>query len=89
MTPQMDPSSVQSWAKHFDNSFKSYTPNAMELSNMVGTLNLIYTPLGVKAEHMPYAYLLKKTSTGYELAYIYTSLPYNRALILKDIGALQ
>jgi protein SCO1/2 len=87
MTPQMDPLSVQSWAEHFDKGFKSYAPNEVELQKMVHTLNLVYTRLGVEAEHMPYAYLLQKKGTGYELLYIYTSSPYNRDLILNDIGA--
>jgi len=87
MTPQMDPLSVQSWAEHFDKGFKSYAPNESELQKMVHTLNLVYTRLGVKAEHMPYAYLLQKKGEGYELVYIYTSSPYNRDLILNDIGA--
>jgi protein SCO1 len=89
MTPQMDKDSVQSWAEHFDKGFKSYAPNEQELQTMVHTLNLVYTGLGVEAEHMPYAYLLQKKENGYELVYIYTSSPYNRSLILKDIGALQ
>jgi protein SCO1 len=88
MTPQMDALSVQSWAEHFDKGFKSYAPNEKELQVMVETLNLVYTQLGAEAEHMPYAYLIRKTSSGYELVYIYTSSPYNRALILNDIGAL-
>lgn len=88
MTPAMDPLSVQSWATHFNSDFKSYAPNESELETMVHTLSLVYSDLGVEAEHMPYAYLFKKTTKGYELVYIYTSSPYNRALILKDIGAL-
>lgn len=87
MTPQMDPLAVQSWAEHFDKGFKSYAPNEAELQKMVHTLNLVYTRLGVEAEHMPYAYLLQKKGKGYELLYIYTSSPYNRDLILNDIGA--
>ncbi|DAB38942.1 MAG: hypothetical protein A2552_01040 [Sulfuricurvum sp. RIFOXYD2_FULL_44_160] len=87
MTPQMDPLSVRSWAEHFDKGFKSYAPNEAELQKMVHTLNLVYTRLGVEAEHMPYAYLLQKKGKGYELLYIYTSSPYNRDLILNDIGA--
>jgi protein SCO1/2 len=89
MTPEMDTSSVQSWAEHFDKGFKSYAPNEDELQGMVETLNLVYTQLGAEAEHMPYAYLIRKTAKGYELVYIYTSSPYNRSLILNDIGALQ
>lgn len=89
MTPQMDTLSVQSWAEHFDPEFKSYAPNQVELVKMAQTLNMIYTQLGTKAEHRPYAYLLQKTLTGYQLRYIYTSSPYNRALILQDIGVLQ
>jgi protein SCO1 len=89
MTPEMDPVSVQSWAEHFDKGFKSYAPREAELQKMVHTLNLVYTKLGVEAEHMPYAYLIRKKGNGYELVYIYTSTPYNRALILKDIGAFQ
>lgn len=89
MTPQMDPLSVQSWAEHFDKGFKSYAPNEAELQKMVHTLNLVYTRLGVEAEHMPYAYLLQKKGKGYELVYIYTSSPYNRDLILQDIGAFR
>lgn len=89
MTPQMDAPSVQSWAEHFNREFKSYAPGETELANMVQRLNVVYTPLGAKAEHRPYLYLLQKTSRGYELAYIYTSSPYNRSLILKDIGDLQ
>lgn len=89
MTPEMDKASVQSWAEHFDKGFKSYAPNEAELQEMVHDLGLIYTQMGVEAEHMPYAYLIQKKSSGYELVYIYTSSPYNRNLILKDIGALQ
>ncbi|MHB8099835.1 MAG: SCO family protein [Sulfuricurvum sp.] len=89
MTPSMDAQSVQSWAEHFNKEFKSYAPNQKELSAMVETLNMIYTQLGTKAEHRPYVYLLQKTSKGYELVYIYTSVPYNRSLILQDIGVLQ
>ena len=86
MTPQMDADSVQSWGEYFDPEFKSYAPSEKELQTMVHTLNLVYTQMGVDAEHMPYAYLLRKTINGYELVYIYTSSPYNRTLILKDIG---
>lgn len=89
MTPQMDPLSVQSWAESFDKRFKSYAPNDAELRDMVQTLHLVYTRLGVEAEHMPYAYLIRKTGDTHELLYIYTSSPYNRSLILKDIGELQ
>lgn len=89
MTPEMDASSVQSWAKHFDEGFKSYAPNEEELQGMVKTLNLVYTQLGAEAEHMPYAYLIRKTDKGYGLVYIYTSSPYNRAVMLRDIGAFQ
>ncbi len=89
MTPEMDAASVQSWAEHFDPQFKSYAPNEEELREMVQTLNLVYTDLGVEAEHMPYAYLAQKTQNGYELVYIYTSSPYNRSLILKDLERLQ
>lgn len=89
MTPAMDYLSVQSWAEHFDKRFKSYAPNESELKNMVHSLNLVYTSLGVEAEHMPYAYLMRKTQEGYELVYIYTTTPYNRELMLKDIGAFQ
>lgn len=89
MTPEMDPVSVQSWAEHFNPQFKSYAPAEAELSAMVQTLNLVYTKLGVEAEHMPYLYLLRKQGKTYELVYIYTSSPYNRSLILKDIGELQ
>jgi protein SCO1 len=86
MTPQMDTESVQSWAEHFDPDFKSYAPNEAELNKMVRTLNLVYTQLGAEAEHMPYAYLVRKTDSGYELVYVYTSSPYNRDLLLHDIG---
>lgn len=89
MTPEMDPSSVQSWAAHFDKRFKSYAPTERELSDMVHTLNLVYTKMGIEAEHMPYTYLLRKKGANYELVYIYTSSPYNRSLILEDIGVLQ
>lgn len=89
MTPDMDYQGVQSWAEHFHKEFKSYAPNEKELENMVHSLNLVYAQLGVEAEHMPYAYLLQKRERGYELVYIYTSSPYNRELILKDIGELQ
>ena len=89
MTPEMDPLSVQSWAEHFDKRFKSYAPSQNELNEMVQTLNLVYTNMGVEAEHMPYAYLIRKQAQGYELVYIYTSSPYNRSLILEDIGVLQ
>lgn len=89
MTPKMDSLSVQSWAESFDKNFKSYAPNEVELKDMVHTLNLVYTHLGVEAEHMPYAYLIRKNGHRYELVYIYTSTPYNRRLILKDIGELQ
>jgi len=89
MTPEMDPLSVQSWAEHFDKHFKSYAPNVNELHGMVQLLNLVYSDLGVEAEHMPYLYLIRKVGAKYELVYIYTSSPYNRELILKDIGALQ
>jgi protein SCO1/2 len=89
MTPEMDPLSVQSWASHFDKRFKSYAPTQSELTEMVHTLNLVYTKMGVEAEHMPYAYLIRKKGERYELVYIYTTLPYNRSLILEDIGALQ
>lgn len=85
MTPQMDAASVQSWSEHFDRDFKSYAPTQAELRRMVQTLNLVYTELGVEAEHMPYAYLIQKKSDGYELLYIYTSSPYNRTLMLKDL----
>lgn len=89
MTPEMDPSSVQSWAEHFNQRFKSYAPTDKELQEMVHTLNLVYTKMGVEAEHMPYLYLIQKKGERYELVYIYTSSPYNRSLILEDIGALQ
>lgn len=89
MIPEMDSASVQSWAEHFDKGFKSYAPTEQELSHMVHTLNLVYTKMGVEAEHMPYAYLIRKKGNGYELVYIYTSSPYNRALIFEDIGAFQ
>lgn len=89
MTPEMDKESVQSWALHFDKGFKSYAPAQRELNSMVHTLNLVYTKIGVEAEHMPYVYLLRKKGVKYELVYIYTSLPYNRSLILEDIGVLQ
>lgn len=89
MIPEMDSASVQSWAEHFDRGFKSYAPTEKELSRMVHTLNLVYTKMGVEAEHMPYAYLIRKKGNGYELVYIYTSTPYNRTLIFEDIGAFQ
>jgi len=89
MTPEMDSFSVQSWAEHFDKDFKSYAPHENELHSMVQLLNLVYSDLGVEAEHMPYLYLIRKVGTQYELVYIYTSSPYNRKLILKDIGELQ
>lgn len=89
MIPEMDSVSVQSWAEHFDQRFKSYAPAQHELDEMVHTLNLVYTKMGVEAEHMPYVYLMRKSGEKYELLYIYTSSPYNRSLILKDIGALQ
>lgn len=89
MTPEMDSESVQSWAEHFNSGFKSYAPSAEELQEMVHTLNLVYTNMGVEAEHMPYLYLIRKQGERYELLYIYTSSPYNRSLILEDIGALQ
>lgn len=89
MTPQMEALSVQSWAEHFNKEFKSYAPDDQELNVMVHTLNLVYTKLGVEAEHMPYLYLIRKQGERYELLYIYTSSPYNRSLILEDIGALQ
>ncbi|MCK9373681.1 MAG: SCO family protein [Sulfuricurvum sp.] len=89
MTPRMDSASVQSWAEHFDSDFKSYAPSESELQTISQTLNLVYTNLGVKAEHMPYAYLAKKTDIGYELVYIYTSSPYNRTVMLQDMEALQ
>ena len=89
MTPEMDTLCVQSWAEHFDTHFQSYAPHENELRGMVQLLNLVYSDLGVDAEHMPYLYLIRKVGTKYELVYIYTSSPYNRELILKDIGALQ
>lgn len=89
MTPQLDSLSVKSWVEHFDKNFRSYTPTASELDNMVHTLGLIYTQMGIKAEHMPYLYLIRKKGESYELVYIYTSSPYNHQLIFKDIGELQ
>lgn len=89
MTPKMDSAAVQSWAEHFDPDFKSYAPSESELQGISQTLNLVYTNLGVTAEHMPYAYLAQKTDNGYELVYIYTSSPYNRTVMLKDMEALQ
>jgi len=89
MTPQMDSAAVQSWAEHFDPDFKSYAPSETELQRIAQTLNLIYTNLGVESEHMPYAYLAQKTDNGYEVVYIYTSSPYNRNVMLKDMEALQ
>lgn len=89
MIPEMDSSSVQSWAEHFDKGFKSYAPTEKELAQMVHTLNLVYTKMGVEAEHMPYVYLIRKKGKTYELMYIYTTSPYNRSLLLKDIGRLQ
>lgn len=89
MTPEMGASEVQSWAEHFHKGFKSYAPRETELQNMVQALNVVYTQLGMKADHTPYLYLLRKEKKGYELSFIYTSSPYNRRLILKDVGALQ
>ncbi len=89
LTPQMDRLSVRSWVDHFNKQFKSYAPSEPELEGMVNTLDLVYTQMGAKAEHMPYLYLLRKKGESYELLYIYTSSPYNRQLILKDIGELQ
>lgn len=89
LTPKIDTSSVKSWSEHFSPQFKAYAPNADEIQKMVQTLNLVYNNLDSEAEHMPYLYLMQKTATGYEVVYIYTSSPYNRNLILKDIGVLQ
>lgn len=88
MTPHMDAYAVQSWVEHFNGEFKSYAPNPIELGKMVQTLNAVYSQLEARAEHRPYVYLLQKKGKGYELAYIYTSVPYHRTLILKDIGVL-
>ena len=89
MTPRMDTLSVQSWVKHFNKDFKSYASNEAELQNMVHSLNLIYSDMGAKVEHASYLYLIRKVGSTYELVYIYTSSPYNRKLILKDIGVFQ
>lgn len=89
MTPQMDTLAVKSWVEHFDKQFKSYAPTVFELDSIVHTLDLVYTPMGIKAEHMPYLYLMRKKGESYELVYIYTSSPYNHQLIFKDIGELQ
>lgn len=89
LTPAVDGSSVKSWVKYFSPHFKAYAPNADEIKQMVQALSLVYTELDSEAEHMPYLYLMQKTATGYEVVYIYTSSPYNRNLILEDIGALQ
>lgn len=86
MTPKIDQNSSAAWVASFNEAFKSYSPNKEELSKMVATLGLIYADLGIKAEHAPYLYLFKRDSTGYLLKYIYTSRPYNKKLILKDLN---
>ncbi|MCL4419694.1 SCO family protein [Patescibacteria group bacterium] len=88
MTPNTDTQSVQRWAEYFNPDFNSYAPNQTELVIMIQTLNAVYTQLGLKAEFCSFLYLLQKKGKGYELVYIYTSVPYHRTLILKDIGVL-
>ncbi len=86
MTPEMDASSVQSWAEQFNPRFKSYAPEPSELSAMVEHLNVVYLRLEAKAEHRPYLYLLKRRGERYGLSSIYTSSPYNDRAILEELG---
>lgn len=85
MTPKIDLQSSSLWASSFHPDFKAYSPNKKELDDIVQKLGLIYSELGLKAEHAPYLYLFKKSSVGYELRYIYTTRPFNEAAILKDL----
>lgn len=85
MTTQIGLQNAALWAKSFHTDFKAYSPNKEELTLIVQKLGLIYSELGIKAEHTPYLYLFKKSDTGYELQYIYTTRPYNEAAILKDL----
>lgn len=89
MTPKIDLQSASLWVSSFHPDFKAYSPNKKELDDIVQKLGLIYSELGLKAEHAPYLYLFKKSPAGYELRYIYTTRPFNEAAILKDLNNLR
>ncbi len=85
---ELEPSSVDIFAKSFDKDFKGKYLNKQEIYKISREFKVYFSPsLTNKYElsHTAYVYLLLKDKHSYNMKYIYTSYPPQKEEILKDL----